>query len=191
MGEVSTSLNLEVEIETTNTADKKSIIALLDSGCTGVCIDWEYAKSEWFNLKKLSQPIPVYNVDGTLNSDGSITEVVSLILRYKNHLERTTFFVSGLGGWKLILGHSWLCQHNPEIDWSKGDVRMSCCPPRCCSGCREEVCQERIAQKAEAKRKDVCSIGPIPEINHDSDEDSEPDTVSSEETISVEKVIGF
>ena len=114
-------------------------------------------------------------------------EVVSLILRYKNHSERTTFFVSGLGGQKLILGHSWLRQHNPEIDWSKGDVRMSHCPPRCCSGCREEVHQERIAWKAEAKRKDVCSVGPIPEINHDSDEDSEPDTVSPEETISVEE----
>ena len=64
---------------------------------------------------------------------------------------------------------------------------MSCCPPHCCSRCREEVCQERIAWKAEAKRKDICSIGPIPEINHDSDEDSEPDTVSPEETISIEE----
>ena len=80
MGEVSTSLNLKVEIETTDTVEKKSVVALLDSGCTGVCIDQEYAKSQWFNLQKLSQLISVYNVDGTLNSDGSITEVVSLIL---------------------------------------------------------------------------------------------------------------
>jgi len=34
-----------------------------------------------------SEPIPVYNVDGTLNEAGSITEVVDLILRYRNHLE--------------------------------------------------------------------------------------------------------
>ena len=46
MEEISTSLNLKVEIETTDTAEKKSIIALLDSGCTGVCIDREYAKSQ-------------------------------------------------------------------------------------------------------------------------------------------------
>ena len=69
MGEVSTSLKLKVEIETTDTVEKKSVIALLDSSCTGVCIDREYAKSQWFNLRKLSQPIPVYNIDGTLNSD--------------------------------------------------------------------------------------------------------------------------
>ena len=64
---------------------------------------------------------------------------------------------------------------------------MSCCPPRCCSRCREEVHQERITQRAEAKRKDTCSIGPTPEINHDSDEDSKPDMVNPEETISIEE----
>ena len=77
---ISTSLKLKVEIETTDTAEKKSVTALLDSGSTGECIDRDYAKSCWFNLVKLAQPIPVYNVDGTPNEAGSITEVVSLIL---------------------------------------------------------------------------------------------------------------
>ena len=77
---VSTSLNLKVEIETIDTAERKSVIALLDSGSTGKCIDRNYAKSCQFNLIKLTQPIPVYNVDSTPNEAGSITEVVSLIL---------------------------------------------------------------------------------------------------------------
>ena len=64
---------------------------------------------------------------------------------------------------------------------------MSRCPPHCCSRCREEVCQERITQKAEAKRKDACSIGPTPEINHDSEDDSKPDIVNPDESISVEE----
>ena len=83
--EVSTSLRLKVEIETTatDTAEKKSITALLDSGSTGKCIDRDYAKSCRFNLVKLAQPIQVYNVDGTPNKAGSIMEVVSLILCYK------------------------------------------------------------------------------------------------------------
>ena len=127
--EISTSLKLKVEIETTDTAERKSVTALLDSGSTGECINRDYAKSCWFNLVKLAQPIPVYNVDRTPNEAGSITEVVSLILRYKNHLEWTTFCVTGLGKQKLILGHSWLCKHNPEIDWNTGKVQMSQCPP--------------------------------------------------------------
>ena len=85
------SLKLKIEIETTDTAEKKSVTALVDCGATGEFIDRHYAKSNCFNLVKLAQPIPVYNVDGTPNKAGSITEVVSLILRYKNHSERTTF----------------------------------------------------------------------------------------------------
>ena len=85
--EISTSLKLKVEIETTDTAERKSITTLLDSGSTGECIDRDYAKSCQFNLVKLAQPIPVYNIDGTPNEAGSIMEVVSLILCYKNHSE--------------------------------------------------------------------------------------------------------
>ena len=143
------SLRLKVEIKTTDTAEKKSVSAFVDCGATGEFIERHYAKSSCFNLVKLTQPIPVYNVDGTLNKAGSITEVVSLILHYKNHSERTTFAVCGLGKQKLILGHSWLQKHNPEIDWVTQEVKMSKCPPRSCPGCRDEACQEHAAQKAE------------------------------------------
>ena len=39
------SLKLKVEIETTDTAEKKSITTLVDSGATGEFIDRQYAKS--------------------------------------------------------------------------------------------------------------------------------------------------
>ena len=110
------SLSLKVEIETTDTAEKRSITALVDSGATGKFIDRQYAKSCRFDLIKLTQPIPVYNVDGSPKEAGSITEAVSLLLRYKNHSERTTFCVTNLGKQKLLLGHTWLRKHNPEID---------------------------------------------------------------------------
>ena len=46
----------------------------------------------------------------------------------------------------------------------------------------------RIAQKTETRKIDTCSIRPAPEINHDSDSDSEFDTVDPEdEPISVEE----
>ena len=65
---------------------------------------------------------------------------------------------------------------------------MSRCPLCCCSRCRDELCQERIAWKMETRRIDTCSIGPAPEINHDSDLDSEFDTVDlKDEPTSVEE----
>ena len=185
---VSTSLKLKVEIETTDTTEKKSVLALLDSGNKGECIDRDYTKSQQFNLLKLTNPILVYNIDGSPNEVGSITEVVSLILCYKNHSEQTLFHVTSLGKQKLILGHSWLRKHNPEIDWTKGEVKMSRCPPCCCSRCCDKICLERISWKADAKRRDACSIGPMLEISHDSKEDLMSDTVNLEdESISVEE----
>src|SRR5271168_2539396 len=90
----STSLKLKVELETTDATEVKSVNVLVDCGATGEFIDRHYAKSCGFRLLKLSKPIPVYNVDGTPNEAGFVTEVVDLILRYKNHSERTLFAVS-------------------------------------------------------------------------------------------------
>ena len=103
-----TSLKLKVEIKTIDTSERRSLTCLVDSGVTSEFIDRDYAKSCCFNLVKLKQPIPVYNVDGTPNEAGSITEVVHLILHHKNHSEWTVFAITGLGKQKLLLGHSWL-----------------------------------------------------------------------------------
>ena len=75
--------------------------------------------------------ILVYNVDGTSNEVRHITEVIDLIVRYKNHSEQATFHVMGIGHTTIILGHTWLMEHNPEIDWGMGDINMTRCPTSC------------------------------------------------------------
>ena len=61
------SLTLKIELQTTDTAETKSVTALLDSGATGMFIDREYVKKNGFTTRALSNPIPVRNVDGTPN----------------------------------------------------------------------------------------------------------------------------
>ena len=39
--------------------------------------------------------------------------------------------VCNLGQMEVILGMPWLAAHNPEIDWEKGEVKMTRCPPIC------------------------------------------------------------
>jgi hypothetical protein len=77
------SLTLKVELQATDTGEVKSVRALLDSGATGMFIDTEYVKANRFSTRTLSHPIPVRNVDGTLNEAGSVREVVELVLRYR------------------------------------------------------------------------------------------------------------
>jgi hypothetical protein len=58
----------------------------------------------------------VYNVDWSPNEAGSITEVVDVVLRYHDHSERAVFTVTNLGRQDIILGLTWLREHNPEVD---------------------------------------------------------------------------
>ena len=55
-------------------------------------------------------------------------DVVELNLRYQNHAERIFFAVTNLGKQNVIMGHTWLRKHNPDINWVTGDVKMSAAP---------------------------------------------------------------
>ncbi|KNZ77751.1 hypothetical protein J132_03991, partial [Termitomyces sp. J132] len=93
----------------------------------------------------LSCPIPVYNVDSMLNEAGSIHSVMDLVLHYKNHFKGATFAITNLGKQDMILRFTWLCEHNPEINWTKSEVKMSHCPC-CCMTCAEEAHKDHRAK---------------------------------------------
>ena len=67
----------------------------------------------------------MFNVDGSPNEVGSITEIIDVILHYEGHMERTSFTVTSLGKQDIILGFTWLQEHNPEINWWTWEVAMS------------------------------------------------------------------
>ena len=155
------SLRLPVQLQTTDTQLVKATQALLDCGATGLFISKDYAKKEQIETKKLSTPIPVRNVDGTLNEAGPIAEVADVILRYKGHSERAVFAVTAIGNEDIILGLPWLKEHNPEVDWKTEEVKMSRCPARCTT-CRDEARQERHERRMHDERIARCRTGPIP-----------------------------
>jgi len=146
-----TSLLLPVEIRTTDTSELHSVEALLDCGATGSLIDRDFVRAKGINTWTLSHNIPVFNVNGSPNEAGQISEVVNVVLHYKTHSERMLLAVSGLGKQNLILGYDWLKDHNPKIDWEKGEVEMTHCPLRCEGGralLKEQTHQKRIELQA-------------------------------------------
>jgi len=94
-----------VEIGTTDMSELHSIKVLLDCRATGSFIDREFVCLKGMNTWTLSWNISVFNVDGSPNEAGQITEVVDIVLRYKTHSERMLLVVSGLGKQSLILGY--------------------------------------------------------------------------------------
>jgi len=101
-----TSLLLPVEIGTMDTSELHSVKALLDSGVTGSFIDRDFICSKGINTRTLSCNIPVFNVDGSPNEAGQISEVIDILLCYKTHSKRMLLTISRLGKQSLILGYN-------------------------------------------------------------------------------------
>ncbi|KAL5522879.1 hypothetical protein ACEPAF_1146 [Sanghuangporus sanghuang] len=61
--------------------------ALIDSGCTGSCIDEGFVKRYGFPTQRYIRPRPVFNADGTSNEAGLIKEYVVIRMFFGKHEE--------------------------------------------------------------------------------------------------------
>jgi len=171
------SIRILVHLKTTDTLEEVSTDALVDCSATGDFIDEGFVERSKIPTRNLSQPIPVFNVDGSPNEAGSITKVADMIMTYKGHSERILLAVTQLGKQDTILGMTWLKKHNPEIDFTTGSVKLTHCSPRCCTGCRNEAREERHASKEQARVINACRAGPLPAFVEDANDEDEEDEV--------------
>ncbi|KAL5504680.1 hypothetical protein ACEPAH_7343 [Sanghuangporus vaninii] len=119
--------------------------ALIDSGCTGSCIDEGFVKRYNFPTQKYIRPRPVFNADGTSNESGLIKEYVIVRMIFGRHEEELRLAVTSLASSNIFLGHDWLQRHNPEIDWRIGKIDFTRCPEECgCVSSEEEIDDEYV-----------------------------------------------
>jgi len=164
---------LPIEVSITDTSKVHSVKALLDSRATGNFIDRDFIRTKGINTWSISCPILVYNVDGSPNEAGQISKVIDVVLRYKTYSERTLLAVSSLGKQNMILGYTWLKDHNPEVNWQTREVQMNQCPPRC-EGCHMIQKKQASQKRMETRALNVCQSRPLPEHAEDSEEDKTP-----------------
>ena len=137
---------MKVGLEKLENHEGVVVRALLDSGATGLFMNTTFAREKGLKIEKLKKPLLVRNVDGTVNVGRAITHQVECNMFFKGHVERARMDVYNLGKTEVILEMPWLAVHNPEIDWEKGEVKITCCPP---------ICGKR---KQEEKRKEVKKV---------------------------------
>src|SRR5260370_10834299 len=125
------SLNIQVKLTSLTSLASVSMPMLLDSGATGMFINQSFVQKHQLETTPLPQPILVCNVDGSPNENGSVTEEVHITLHFRHHSKRAHLAVANLGQQMVIIGHSWLTLHNPEVDWVSQKVLMMQCPPSC------------------------------------------------------------
>ena len=111
---------ISMDIEDRRVVETK---ALIDSGAGGLFIDEDFIKKLRAPLTNLSQPIPVFNVDGTSNKNGIITQFARITVEIENRSRDYTFLVTALGRQRIILGYPWLEQENSDINWRQQTIR--------------------------------------------------------------------
>jgi hypothetical protein len=71
---------------------------------------------------QLAKPREVFNVDGTQNKAGIITESCMLRVEKDQRSTEQHFFITNLGADRVLLGYPWLCEFNPQINWTEAMV---------------------------------------------------------------------
>jgi len=145
---------LKVGLEKLESHEGIAVKALLDSRVIGLFMDITFAKEKGFKMEKLKKPLLVRNVDGTANTGEVIMYQVEYNIFFKEHIERARIDVCNLGKTELILGMPWLAAHNPEIDWEKGEVKMTCCLP-ICRRRKQEVKEKKVRKMEKDKDEEV------------------------------------
>ena len=97
-------VTLKIGLERIDNQKGITVEALLDSGAMGIVMSSEFARKQEFKLKKLERPMQVRNVDGTLNKEGLIENMVEVNLYYRGHVERMEIDVIGGQKWSVIIG---------------------------------------------------------------------------------------
>jgi len=129
---------MKVGLEKLESHEGVAVKALLDSRATGLFMDTTFAREKGFKMERMKNPLLVKNMDGMVNVEEAITHQVKCNMFFKGHVERVRMDVCNLGKTEVILGMPWLAAHNPEIDWEKGEIKMTRCPPICGKRKQEE-----------------------------------------------------
>ena len=86
---------VKIGLERIDTQEGITVEALLDSGATGLIMSSEFAKKQEFKFKKLERPINVRNINGSLNKEELIENMVEINIYHQGHRERMEINVIG------------------------------------------------------------------------------------------------
>ncbi len=96
--------------------------ALLDSGAEGNLLDISLAQLLHIPLVSLRHKISVSALNGQSLPQISLSTVTITLVTSGNHSETITFLVTHSPLAPVVLGHPWLTQHNPRVDWGRNTV---------------------------------------------------------------------
>ena len=144
---------LPVELKGRNNSLK--VAAMVDCGASATFVDRKFAEEHCMVKHKLRDPILLYNIDGSRNMAGDITEFVCIPeLQIDGHMEKPVeFLVTELGKESIILGMPWLRKTNPQIDWETGQLHFGSSDCESAADPETEAPFAKVTSNHESRRK--------------------------------------
>ena len=106
-------------------ADKQ---ILVDSGATDNFIHPQLIQRLGLGTQHLPQERKIWNIDGTANKAGMISEFVDLRVQTQGRTKQMRFLVTDLGTEDLILGYPWLAVFEPKFQWRDASINVEYLP---------------------------------------------------------------
>ena len=100
--------------------------AFIDSGATNSHISETFVRRHSIPKKMKTESIPIYTVDDRPLASGLLTHDVITQISIRDHTEITQLGIVNMP-YPVLLGLDWLKQHNPAVDWARGQLLLSCC----------------------------------------------------------------
>jgi len=127
---------LQVSLMGKHSGKEISARALINSGTEGMIINSSFASKHKLMLQQLKTPLPVCNVDGSMNKAGAVLftmiQTIWILAPWNQyHKECSEFYVITIGDHDIILGTDWLKAHNSEVNWTMTHLTFMWYPKTC------------------------------------------------------------
>ena len=136
--------------------NKNLVQLLLDGGSEADLVDQDFVRMNQIPTMKLEQPIPLFLADGTKLQD--LKEAAIMELALGEHVEQILCYMAKVSKHQVILGDSWLQEHNPAIDFEKRTVTFNsakCIKQGCLPQgveCMVKACKKKKKKKKKGKK---------------------------------------
>jgi len=101
---------------------------LVDSGSSDCFLDADFIARNKISYREV-RPLPLTLIDGTVNRYVSQVITLPIQLPCGSSCEIECYVTPLNNSCKLVLGHNWLKNHNPSINWQRGTVNLP--KPKC------------------------------------------------------------
>ena len=100
----------------------------MDFGATDNFIHPRLIRRLALGTQKLECSRKIWNINGTNNKAGRITEYVDLSVQTGTKQNKMRFLITDLGHEDLILGYPWLATFEPKFSWADGTIDVESLP---------------------------------------------------------------